>query len=121
MKEKVLGLRNRNEETQIDELLSQAESTIRRNRIILFGVIVIIESILVAISMALKWFSISEFVVNIVNNIIGILPPMLLFDYFYEKIANDASSIETSKKITSAMMGQAETLKMFNIEDRKNS
>lgn len=113
-------MRNRNEEAQVDELLSQAESTIRRNRVILFCVIVIIEVILVAVSMALKWFDRSNFVRSIVNNIIGILPPMLLFDYFYEKISNDASSIEMSKKITSTMMGQPETLKLFNIEDRKN-
>lgn len=112
-------LKKKNENAQIDELLSQAEVSIRRNRVILFITIALIELVLVGLSMALKWFSISEFIINIVNNIIGILPPMLLFDYFYEKISSDASSIETSKKITATMMGQPETLKLFNIEDRK--
>lgn len=112
-------MRKKKKESGMDQLLSQAESTIRRNRVILFGVIVLIELVLIGISLALKWFSVSEFIVDIINNIIGILPPMLLFDYFYEKISSDASSIEMSKKITSTMMGQPETLQLFNIEDRK--
>lgn len=101
------------------EALSEAEKNIKRDRYILFSVIVGIEVVLVIISIICRWFSISEFLINIINNIIGILPPILLFDFFYEKISNQSSSIEMSKKITSTMMGQPDTLKLFNVEDRR--
>jgi len=110
--------RERKERTS--KLLSRAEANIKRNRVILFGVIILVEIVLIIVSVVLKWFSISEFVIDIVNNIIGILPPILLFDFFYERISAEASSIEMSKKITATMMGQPETLKLFNVEDRKN-
>lgn len=119
MKVFLLKIVRKKDKTGIDELLSQAESNIKRDRALLFGAIILIEGILIVISVALKWFSVSGFIINIINNIVGILPPMLLFDYFYEKISSESSSIEMSKKITATMMGQPETLKLFNIEDRK--
>lgn len=67
-----------------------------------------------------NFFSGEEFVVNIVNNLIGILPPILIFDFFNEKLTRDASAVEMSTKITETLMSNPETLDLFTEEQRKD-
>lgn len=66
------------------------------------------------------FFSSSEFIVNIINNIIGIIPPILIFDFFNEKLSKDSSAIEMSSKITETLMANPETLDLFTEEQRNN-
>ena len=90
-----------------------------RNYIILYSVTIIILMILLAYSFAKGFFSSEDFIVNIVNNIIGILPPILIFDFFNEKLSRDSSAIEMSNKITETLMSNPETMDLFTEEQKK--
>ena len=68
------------------ELVSTIKREQRRNYIILYSVTFIILIVLILISMANGFFTSEEFIVNILHNIIGILPPLLIFDFFNEKL-----------------------------------
>lgn len=56
---------------------------------------------------------------SVLDNMLGLLPPMFIFDFMYEKLTRDASNMETSEKITETMMGNAETLALFTEDQRR--
>lgn len=101
-------------------LLKSLEREKRRNYTILYTTVVIVWIVLVFISFLLGYFSVDELIVNIINNIIGILPPILIFDFFNEKLSRDSSAIEMSNKITETLMSNPETLELFTKEQRGN-
>lgn len=102
-----------------NELVNTIKREQRRNYIILYSITFIILIVLVLFSMIRGFFSSEEFVVNIVNNIIGILPPLLIFDFFNEKLTRDSSAMEMSNKITETLMSNPETMDLFTEEQRK--
>ena len=102
------------------ELVSTIKREQRRNYIILYSVTFAILIVLILVSVANDFFSSEEFIVNILHNIIGILPPLLIFDFFNEKLTRDASAMEMSNKITETLMSNPETLDLFTEEQRKH-
>ena len=76
-----------------NELIKAAQREKKRNYIILYTVTLLVWLVLVSISFVKGFFTGEEFIVNIVNNIIGILPPILIFDFFNEKLSRDASPL----------------------------
>ena len=102
-----------------NELIKAAQREKKRNYIILYTVTLLVWLVLVSISFIKGFFTGEEFIVNIVNNIIGILPPILIFDFFNEKLSRDASAIEMSNKITETLMSNPETLDQFTEEQKK--
>lgn len=103
-----------------EELLKSAEREKKRNYIILYTTVLLVWLLLTIYSFVKGFFSGEEFVINIINNIIGILPPILIFDFFNEKLSRDESAVEMSVKITDTLMGNPETLDLFTEEQRKN-
>ncbi len=101
------------------ELVSTIKREQRRNYIILYSVTFLILIVLILISVVNGFFTSEEFIVNILHNIIGILPPLLIFDFFNEKLSRDASAMEMSNKITETLMSNPETLDLFTEEQRK--
>ncbi|MGN0657166.1 MAG: hypothetical protein ACI4KR_10270 [Ruminiclostridium sp.] len=103
-----------------NELLKAVKREKTRNYVILYTTVLLIWIALTIFSFVNNFFSGKEFVVNIVNNLIGILPPILIFDFFNEKLTRDASAVEMSTKITETLMSNPETLDLFTEEQRKD-
>ena len=97
-----------NDEKKRKNLESELVKTIKReqtrNYIILYSVTFIILILLILYAFSKGYFQSGEFVVNIINNIIGIIPPILIFDFLNEKLSRDSSKIAMSNKITEALM-----------------
>lgn len=91
----------------------------RRNYIILYSVTLIVWLALLLYSFNKGIFSTDNFVENVVNNIIGIIPPILIFDFFNEKLSRDSYALETSNKITETLISNPETLELFTEEQKK--
>lgn len=102
------------------ELLKSIKREKTRNYIILYLVTFVILIVLILFSFSQNYFSSQDFIVNIVNNIIGIIPPILIFDFFQEKLTRDSSTVEVSNMITETLMSNPETLELFTEEQRKN-
>lgn len=102
-----------------NDLLKAVKRERTRNYVILYTVTIVIFFVLLLYSFAMGYFTSGDFVANVVNNIIGILPPLLIFDFFNEKLSRDSSSIEMSNQITETLMSNPETLSLFTEEQRK--
>lgn len=75
--------------------------------------------ILFLIKLFLWGMDIQGLISSVLDNMLGLLPPMFIFDFVYEKLTRDASTMETSEKITETMMGKPETLALFTEEQRR--
>ena len=85
--------------TDKNELLKAVKREKTRNYVILYTTVLLIWIGLTIFSFVNNFFSGKEFVINLVNNLIGIIPPILIFDFFNEKLTRDASAVEMSTKI----------------------
>ena len=103
-----------------NELMGSLKREKKRNYVILYTVTLVVWLLLVAYSFLKGFFNGEEFVVNVVNNIIGILPPILIFDFFNEKLTKESDTIEMSNQITETLMSNPETLELFSEEQKKN-
>ncbi len=103
-----------------EALLAAIKREKTRNYIILYVVTLLIWVALLSFSFVKGYFSGKEFIVNVVNNIIGILPPILIFDFFNERLSREAATAEMSDKITETLMSRPETLNSFTLSQRKN-
>lgn len=110
----------KNSDKKREELLKAVKREKTRNYVILYTTVLLIWIALMIYSFARNFFSGQEFVVNIVNNLIGILPPILIFDFFNEKLSRDSSAVEMSTKITETLMSNPETMDLFTKEQRKD-
>jgi len=61
----------------------------------------------------------SDLLDDITANILGILPPLLIFNFAYEKLTQDISAIEMSEQITETLMSDPETIALFTKEQRQ--
>lgn len=102
------------------ELVKSVKREKRRNYIILYSVTAAIWGVLMIVSLTNGFFTGKGFIVDVVQNLVGILPPLLLFDFFNEKLSRDANAIEMSTKITETLMSNPETLELFTDEQRKD-
>lgn len=102
------------------ELMGSLKREKKRNYVILYTVTLAVWLLLVAYSFLKGFFNGGDFVVNVVNNIIGILPPILIFDFFNEKLTKESDTIEMSNQITETLMSNPETLELFSEEQKKN-
>ena len=56
---------------------------------------------------------------DITANILGILPPLIIFNFAYEKLTQDISAIEMSEQITETLMSDPDTIALFTKEQRR--
>lgn len=64
--------------------------------------------------------SANEFLDNVIGNMLGILPPILIFNFAYERITRESTSAEISEQITDTLMSNPETVELFSREQRIN-
>lgn len=57
---------------------------------------------------------------GVLDNILGILPPIILIDFAFEAATQDFVSEEMSEQITSALMSNEETIRRFDDEAKRN-
>lgn len=72
------------------------------------------------VTFLLKIATLENVLESIIINLSGLLPTILLFNVFYEKISRDSYSIEVSNKITETLMSTPETLELFTEVQRQN-
>ncbi len=65
-------------------------------------------------------YTADDLIDNIVGNLIGVLGAFLLFDIIYNKLTQDEYAEEVSQHITKTLMGDPETLDVFNESDKHN-
>jgi len=54
------------------------------------------------------------------DNILGILPPIILIDFAFEYVTQDFVSEEISEQITGTLMSNPETIRLFDVDTRRN-
>lgn len=112
-----MKLKKKNNDSEFLKAIKREKA---RNYVILYAVILVIWLILLIISLVNGFFTKQEFIVNLLYNISGILPPILIFDFFNEKLSSDAKAAEMSDKITETLMSSPETMALFTYDQRKN-
>lgn len=55
---------------------------------------------------------------DIISNILGILPPMIIFNFLYEYLTKEHVSKEMAEQITSTLMGKPEVMNAFEDEQK---
>lgn len=55
---------------------------------------------------------------EIISNILGIIPPILIFDFIYEYITKDHIADEVSEQITRTLVGSSDVIDVFKYEDK---
>lgn len=107
---------NKKEKKMENEILTLIKHEKRKDYLILYICIIIFFLITLLLCIIKGYFSWSVFLQSILINLLGLIPAILFFDFFYRKISLDSSSIELSNKITSVLMSNPDTLKLFNIK-----
>ena len=95
----------------------------KKNKKRMMGILIIGTILVWIILLLLKVFvwglSFNDLLDDITANILGILPPLLIFNFAYEKLTQDISAIEMSKQITETLMSDPETIALFTKEQRQ--
>ena len=91
----------------------------KRMMTILIFVTILIWIILLLLKIFIWEFSFSDLLDDITANILGILPPLLIFNFAYEKLTQDISAIEMSEQITETLMSDPDTIALFTEEQRR--
>lgn len=102
-----------------NQLINAAKREKRRNYAILYVLTLAVWVGLVIYSFINNLLTFNELIVDIIISLVGVLPPILLFDFFNEKLSKDASAIEMSNKITETLMSNPETLDLFTAEQKE--
>ena len=55
---------------------------------------------------------------DIVSNMIGIIPPLLIFDFGLEYLTRDNIASDISEKITQTLLGESEAIGAFKDDDK---
>ncbi len=62
----------------------------------------------------------SDLIDNIMGNLLGILPPIIIFNFIYEYLTKETIAKEMSETITSTLMSNPEAIDNFSMETKKN-
>ena len=73
---------NIRKKTTSDDLMQTVKREQRRNYVILYIAVLLVWLILMLVSLNKGYFSMDGFIVDVIHNIVGILPPILIFDFF---------------------------------------
>lgn len=103
------------------------QSTHKKNRkgrkfltLSLFGFTIIVWIIVGLIKyFLLKSFNWLDIVESIMDNLLGVLPPIIIFNFLYEYLSQDYTNEEMSEKITESLMTSQESLGSFDDEAKK--
>ena len=112
-----------------ESILDKAKKIRRKNKrqavLMLAAVTAVIWLILVIVKIIVSHYTgnpigFSEIFDGVLDNILGILPPIILIDFAFEAATQDFVSEEMSEQITSTLMSNADTIRLFNKEAKLN-
>ncbi len=98
--------------------LSERMKNIRSLTVLFFIITAVIWIALVLVKMCFFEFSPKDLFDDIVSNILGILPPIIIFNFVYEYYTQKYESDEISEKIADTIMGRSDIMSRFK-DDQK--
>ena len=98
--------------------LSERMKNIRSLTILFFIITAVIWVALLLVKMCFFEFSPEALFDDIVSNILGILPPIIIFNFVYEYYTQKYESDEVSEKIADTIMGRSDIMSRFK-DDQK--
>ncbi|MCM1299690.1 MAG: hypothetical protein NC203_05285 [Firmicutes bacterium] len=98
--------------------LSERMKNIRSLTILFFIVTAVIWIALLLVKMYFFEFSPEALFDDIVSNILGILPPIIIFNFVYEYYTQKYESDEISEKIADTIMGRSDIMSRFKDEQK---
>ena len=85
---------------------------------LLFAITLLIWALLFFVKLHF-WGAEGESVIDdIVSNMVGIIPPLLIFDFGLEYLTRDNIASDISEKITQTLMGESEAISAFKDDDK---
>lgn len=98
--------------------ISERMKNVRSLTILFFIFTVVIWVALLLVKMVLFEFSPMDLFDDIVSNILGILPPIIIFNFVFEYFTQKYESDEISEKIADTIMGKSEIMSRFKTEQK---
>lgn len=98
--------------------ISERMKNVRSLTILFFIFTVVIWVALLLVKMVLFEFSPMDLFDDIVSNILGILPPIIIFNFVFEYFTQKYESDEISEKIADTIMGKSEIMNRFKTEQK---
>ncbi|MFI3200759.1 MAG: hypothetical protein R3Y54_04415 [Eubacteriales bacterium] len=65
-------------------------------------------------------FSFLDILDGVLDNLLGVLPPIIIFNFIYEDLMQDLQADELSEQITQTLMGNQDSMKLFDRESKTN-
>ncbi len=85
---------------------------------LLFAITLLIWALLFVVKLHF-WGADGESIIDdVISNMIGIIPPLLIFDFGLEYLTRDNIASDISEKITQTLMGESEAISAFKDEDK---
>lgn len=96
----------------------QRKRSMQSITVMLFVITLLIWVVLLFLKIILWGISAEELIEDIISNILGILPPMLIFNFIYEYLTKDHIADEISEQITKTLLGNSDSIEGFNTKDK---
>ena len=94
------------------------KSDMKIKTFMLFAITLLIWALLFFVKLHF-WGADGESVIeDIISNMIGIIPPLLIFDFGLEYLTRDNIANDISEKITQTLMGESEAISAFKDDDK---
>lgn len=87
---------------------------------LLFIITVLIWFVLVLVKYSIWGISFGNLLDDIISNILGILPPIIIFNFAYEYLIKQHTASEISEQITGTLMSNTDAINVFSNESKTN-
>lgn len=98
--------------------ISDRMKNVRSLTILFFIITAVVWFALLMLKIILFDFSADDLLNDIISNILGILPPILIFNFAFEYFAQKYESDEISEKIADTIMGKSDIMSRFTDEQK---
>lgn len=88
--------------------------------ILMFLLTVLVWIVLICVKHMIWGVELEALVDDIISNILGILPPIIIFNFAYEYLTKDHMASEMSKQITGTLMSDSEAIQVFDSDNKRN-
>ncbi len=84
----------------------------------LFVITLLLWGVLFLVKLAVWGLDGQNLIEEIISNMLGIIPPLLIFDFGLEYLTRDDMADEVSEKIVQTLMGESDAIDVFKDEDK---
>lgn len=98
--------------------ISERMKNVRSLTILFFVITVIVWVLMLLVKITFFDFSAAALFDDIVSNILGILPPIIIFNFVFEYFTQKYESDEISEKIATTIMGKSDIMTRFKDEQK---